>query len=265
MASFVSRKLSAESVYTEKLRRRGIQAHHGEDLNILRAIAVKDVLRHDEASISQNAPFDALVRLALQLPRNVIFTLDSASRLKGAILLQDLKYALSHPDELKHAYHITDFELPLTPILATQSLDAVVDCFAETGLDRLPVVDGEGRLVGSVVMSDIMRQYNQEVANRNVAIELGARITAHDAPQALHVGDNTVITEIAVPAWMVGRNLSTLQLRSRYHISVFIVKERNDRGESRFVTPTARYVFRAGDSILVSGTDKDIKALRDHL
>jgi len=35
MATFVSRKLGPESIYTEKLRRRGIRAHHGEDLNRL--------------------------------------------------------------------------------------------------------------------------------------------------------------------------------------------------------------------------------------
>lgn len=199
MASFVSRKLSAESIYTEKLRRRGINAHHGEDLNILRAIAVKDVLRHDEASISETAPFDALVRVALDTHRNVIFTLDNHSRLTGAISLQDLKGVLSRPDELGHPYHIADFGQPVTPVLVTQSLDAVVDRFGQTGLDRLPVVDAEGRLVGSVIMSDIMRQYNQEVANRNIAIELGARITAHDKSHTLHFGDNSMIAEIDVP------------------------------------------------------------------
>ncbi|MBN2316945.1 MAG: chloride channel protein, partial [Sedimentisphaerales bacterium] len=87
MATFVSRKLSPESIYTEKLRRRGIRAHHGEDLNILRAIAVKDALRHDEASIRETAPFDTLVRLALETRRNVIFTLDEDNQFTGAISL----------------------------------------------------------------------------------------------------------------------------------------------------------------------------------
>jgi CIC family chloride channel protein len=166
MATFISRKLSPESIYTEKLRRRGIQAHHGEDLNILRAIPVTVVLRHDEASIHENTKFDTLVRLALETHRNVIFTLDDRGLLTGAISLQDLKYVLSHPKELMHIHHIIDFREELTPVLVTQSLDTVVDRFAETGFDRLPVVDAQGRLVGSVIMGDIMRQYNQEVANR---------------------------------------------------------------------------------------------------
>jgi len=261
MASFVSRKLNAESIYTEKLRRRGIQAHHGEDLNILRAIAVEDVLRHDEASIPETAPFDKLVNLALRTGRNVFFTLDNQNHLTGAISLQDLKHVLSDPHELRHAYHITDFKNPLTPVAITQSLDAVVDRFAETGLDRLPVVDGEGRLVGSVIMSDIMRQYNREVANRSIAIELGARITAHDKSHTLQIGDGTVVTEIEVPHWMIGKKLSDLQLRNRYHVSVFIVKEQRDGHEPQYVTPNAAYTFHEGDTFLLGGADKDIKAL----
>ena len=265
MASFISRKLSAESIYTEKLRRRGIQAHHGEDLNILRAIAIKEVLRHDEASILESASFEALVRLALNTRRNVIFTLDEQGRLTGAISLQDLKHVLSHPEELGHPYHITDFSQTLTPVQVTQSLDSVVDRFAETGLDRLPVVDADGGLVGSVIMSDIMRQYNQEVANRNIAIELGARITAHDKSHTLHIGDDMVVTEIEVPAWMIGKTLGELQLRSRYGVSIFVVREQYEDKEPRFVPPSAAYPFRAGDTLLVSGADKDIKALVEHL
>jgi len=179
--------------------------------------------------------------------------------------LQDLKHVLSRPDELGHPYHITDFAQPVTPVVVTQSLDAVVDRFGQTGLDRLAVVGAEGRLAGSVIMSDIMRQDNQEVANRNIAIELGARITAHDKSHPLHIGDNTVIAEIDVPRWMAGHKLSELQLRSRYHVSVFIVKERDEQKEPRFVTPNAAYAFRAGDTLLLSGADKDIQALLDNV
>ncbi len=265
MATYVSRRLGRESIYTEKLRRRGIQAHHGEDLNILRAIAVKDVLRHDEASISETAPFESLVRLALKTARNVIFTLDTQGRLTGVISLQDLKHVLSDPNELRHAYHIEDFRAAVTPVLVTQSLDAVVGGFAETGLDRLPVADVEGRLVGSVIMSDIMRQYNREVASRNLAIELGARIAAHDKTSVLPIGGDSVVAEIEVPAWMVAKKLGELQLRSRYHVSVFIVKEYDEGREPRFVTPSADYTFRKGDTFLASGTEKDIKALQKNL
>ncbi|MBN2312638.1 MAG: CBS domain-containing protein, partial [Sedimentisphaerales bacterium] len=205
-----------------------------------------------------------LVRLALETRRNVIFTLDEDNQFTGAISLQDLKYVLSHPRELMNVHHIMDFKEDLSPVLVTQSLDAVVDRFAETGFDRLPVVDAQNRLVGSVLMSDIMRQYNHEVANRNITIELGARITAHDQPQTLHIGADTVVTEIEAPRWMTGKKLSDLMLRTRYHVSVFIVKERHEPDEPRFITPDAAYIFREGDTLLVSGAEKDIEAMKNN-
>ena len=265
IATFISRKLSPESIYTEKLRRRGIMTHHGEDLNILRAISVKDVLRHDEASIFENAEFDELVRLALETHRNVIFTLDENDRFTGAIHLQDLKYVLSHPKELTHIHHITDFRQDITPILINQSLDTVVDRFAETGFDRLPVVDSQKQLVGSVIMSDIIRQYNQEVANRNITIELGTRIAAHDKSHILHIGGDSVIAEIDVPQWMLGKELGELQLRSRYHVSVFLVKSILKNGEQKLITPSPGYTFLKGDILLVSGPEKNLKALTQNL
>lgn len=264
MATFVARKLSAESIYTEKLRRVGIRAHHGEDLNILRAIAVEDVLRHDEASISETTSLDALIRLSLQVRGNTIFTVDDQDRLTGVVCVQDLKYVLGDPEELRYAYDIMDFKQPVVPVRRTQFLDAVVDRFAETELDCLPVVDDAGRLVGSVVLTDVMRRYNQEVAGRGIALELGARIAAHDTSQTLHLGGDAIVTEIEVPRWMAGRRLGELQLWSRYRVAIFLVREHRDGCPNRFVTPNGEYRLRAGDTILVSGAHADVKSLQNN-
>ncbi len=264
MATFVSRKLSAESIYTEKLRRVGIQAHHGEDLNILRAIVVEDVLRHDEASISETASLDALIRLSLEVRGNAIFTVDDQGRLTGVVCVQDLKYVLGDPEELRYAYDIMDFKQPVVPVRRTQFLDAVVDRFAETELDCLPVVDDADHLVGSVVLTDVMRRYNQEVASRGIALELGARIAAHDTSQTLHLGGDAIVTEIDVPRWMAGRRLGELQLWSRYRVAIFLVCEHRDGRPNRFVTPNGEYRLRAGDTILVSGAHADVKSLSEN-
>ncbi|MBN2588414.1 MAG: chloride channel protein [Sedimentisphaerales bacterium] len=262
IATFITRKLSAESIYTEQLRRKGIMSHHGEDLNIVRMISVKNVLRNDEVTISENAKFDELVRLALDTHRNNIFVIDNNGKYNGAIQLLDLKYVLSNPKELSHIHHIVDFINELPPVSIEESLDTVIDRFAGTGFDRLPVVDSQQILVGSVIMSDIIRRYNQEVANRNITIELGARIPAHDKSNMLHIGGNSVIAEIEVPGWMVGKALEELRLRTLYNISVFLVKGKQGQGESKFITPNATYVFRDGDTILIGGTEKDIETLR---
>ncbi|UCG46410.1 MAG: chloride channel protein [Phycisphaerales bacterium] len=156
---------------------------------------------------------------------------------------------------------VTDFKQEIQLVAYNRALDTVVDRFAQTGIDRLPVTDDRGRLAGSIVMSDIMRQYSQEVVNRNISIELGARIAAQDPSHTLNIGEHTSIAEIDVPHWMVGKTVGDIQLRSNYGISVFLAKEIQDDGEPRFVTPGPSYEFRAGDTILVSGKPEDINNL----
>ena len=263
MATFVSRKLNPESIYTEDLVRRGIDVHGGEDLNVLRAIGVEDVIRHDEAHIADDASFESLVELALSKHRNTIFTVDRTGHYRGVVAMQDLKYALNNMSELEPLHIIADFERQISPVRQDQSLDLVIDRFAETGFDRLPVVDPGGLLIGSVIMGDIIRCYNREVTNRNLAMELGARIQAHDETHMVPIGGDTVIAEIDVPGWMVGRSLGDLKLRTHHRVSVFVVKERQEEGEPNIVTPGVGYVFRQGDTVLLGGKKRDIEAISD--
>ena len=72
-----------------------------------------------------------------------------------------------------------------------------------------------------------------------------------------------IVAEIEVPVWMVGKHLEELELRSRYNVSVFIVKELHEHGEPRLITPNAGYVFRAGDILLVGGINRDIEAIKE--
>lgn len=262
VASLVSRKLSPESIYTERLRRMGIHSHHGQDVNILRAIPVARAVRHGEAAIADTASFASLIGLALDTRRNVIFTTDDQARFTGVIVLQDLKYILNHPEELMHAYDMVDFRQEIPPIPITQSLDTVVNRFAETGLDCLPVVDAQGKLAGSITMEDIVCHYNRELADRSIAVELGAHIAAHDRCCLLPIGTDTAVAEIDVPRWMVGKKLAELELRLRYNVSVFIVRE-TANPESHFFTPGADYIFRPGDTLLVAGANKAIRSLQN--
>ena len=261
MATFVSRKLNPESIYTEDLARRGIDVHGGEDLNVLRAIGVEDVIRHDEAHIADDASFESLVELALSKHRNTIFTVDQAGHYRGVVAMQDLKYALNNMSDLEPLHIIADFERQISPVPQAQSLDLVIDRFAETGFDRLPVVDPEGMLIGSVIMGDIIRSYNREVTNRNLAMELGARIQAHDETHMIPIGGDSVIAEIDVPGWMAGRSLGDLKLRTNNRVSVFVVKERREGAEPNIVTPGIGYVFRQGDTVLLGGKKRDIDAV----
>ncbi|MFC1764870.1 cation:proton antiporter regulatory subunit [Planctomycetota bacterium] len=64
---------------------------------------------------------------------------------------------------------------------------------------------------------------------------------------------------------MVGKTLEELSLRHRFQVSVFVVKEKDERGDVRFVTPSAAYVFRHGDTVLLGGKQENIETLEKEL
>ncbi len=259
IATLVSRKFSHDSIYTRKLSRKGIQVHMGEDLNILRALKVSDIIRHDESTVSSTASMEELLNLALNKHRNIIFVVDSDGRFQGMITLQELKQVMMHPEKHKHAT-VSDLVEQYDSIYVDQTLDTVINVFGDTGYERLPVIDRTGKLVGSAILSDLIRQYNMEVANRNVAIELGAVVHTKEQSGMLHLGGDTIVTEFPVPEWVVGKSIGDIGLRKNYHISVFLVKENTGEQEPRIVTPGSSYIFRGGDTMLAGGKQEYINS-----
>ncbi len=261
IASFVSRKFSRESIYTRKLARKGIYVHMGEDLNILRAIGVKDIVHHDESVIKENSSMEELMNLALNKHRNVIFVVDNQGKYQGVITLQNLKHELSNPEKLMKDKTIQDF-MDFSPSLTeNQMLDTAITLFGETGFDRLPVLDDKGILKGSVLIGDLIQQYNMEVANRNIAIELGAMVHTKEQIRNIHLSGNTIVTEIPVPSKFAGKTIGEIGLRKNYKVSVFLVKENMSSKESKIITPGNSYIFREGDTMLVGGSKKNINAI----
>ncbi|MFC1606815.1 chloride channel protein [Candidatus Latescibacterota bacterium] len=262
IASAVSRKFSHESIYTTKLLRRGMRVHMGEDLNILRSVGVKDILRHDEAVISIMASIEELMDIVLKKHRNVVFVVDEEEKYQGLISLQDIKHALHKPKQFMDESTINDL-IEFSPSLSMKNtLDQALTVFGDTGFDRLPVVNKKGVLKGSVIIGDVIRQYNMEVTNRNIAVELGAVINSNEQTDRLQLGGTTIVMEIPVPQFLAGKSIGEIGLRKKFGVSIFLIKEMTDKNEAKVVTPGSSYVLRNGDILLVSGEEKDIERLQ---
>ena len=147
---------------------------------------------------------------------------------------QDLKHALYYPEKMAEEKSIQDFVEVSLSVSEDQMLDTVMTLFCETGFNRLHVIDTDEMLKGSVIISDLIRQYNIEVENRNIAVELGAVVYAKDHTGIFHLGGNTIIIEIPVPLWAAGKTIGELELQRKYKVLVFLVKENGKGKEPRW-------------------------------
>jgi trk system potassium uptake protein TrkA len=69
-----------------------------------------------------------------------------------------------------------------------------------------------------------------------------------------------MISEIAPPSGFLGKSIGELQLRGRYNIEVIAVRDvLTDRIS---MVPTAGYVLKDGEALVVVGRDRDIQKIK---
>lgn len=172
MASVVTGQLLAhrlhiESIYTERLARKGIQLRYGRNMNILELVTVGEAMTPDFTTVPHTLTLRQLEELFDHTHHHGFPVLDDHGRLFGMVTLTDMHRA-------------NDAKLPLdTPVehIATrtlivaypdQRLATVLHQFAMADVGRLPVVNpsDEGELIGVVRRSDIVKAYRKGAMQR---------------------------------------------------------------------------------------------------
>jgi CIC family chloride channel protein len=158
VSAAVSRLIEPDSVYTAALRRRNVRLPEHARPDWLRQTTVSALLDPLAETVPAGMPFDQVVlRLIAQKPGSDLYVVGPDGRYLGAIVLEALKGNLPDWSDLPMvvAADILDAELaPVSPDLALSSLRKR---FADTHLERLPVVDPATRkLLGTVAKRQLL-------------------------------------------------------------------------------------------------------------
>lgn len=158
LSAAVSRWLEPESLYTSVLNRRNVRMPATVP-QWLREEGTRSLLKPVLQRLPPSAPFQEVVVLLLeQPPGSDLYVTDEHGRLLGTIVLDALKGHL--PDhtllDATVAADVMDTGVPvITPNL---SLAEVARRFGKTALERLPVVDRDRRLLGTVSKTDVLQR-----------------------------------------------------------------------------------------------------------
>lgn len=94
-------------------------------------------------------------------------------------------------------------------------------------------------------------------AEREIAERLAIKFGADNIFDYIELTPEVGIYEIALPAEWHGKSILDLSIRTKYHVSVMATKK-----DGRiFPLPHPTHVFEEGESVMVMGSMKDIKAL----
>jgi CIC family chloride channel protein len=153
IADLVARALSEHDIMTEKLARRGLTVPRGYEPDHLQTIRVGEAMTTPVDTI----PVDATVRQAREqflLNGHGAFPItDEDGRCIGVVSRTDLLEATVPPDDPLTEVASLD---PVT-IERDSSLLAAMQLIIDEDVDHLPVVDGDGRLLGICTRTDILR------------------------------------------------------------------------------------------------------------
>jgi CIC family chloride channel protein len=151
IAYYTARGISGDSLYSEALRRKAAATAPAPSEAL-----VADLMRADPPVVAPGDRFAELARLFLRHRVNNLYVTEADGRFLGAVSLPDIKPYLHEPDlaGLVLARDILREDFPrLAP---DQTFTDALAGFLGINAERLPVVDAQGILRGSLAKSDLL-------------------------------------------------------------------------------------------------------------
>jgi H+/Cl- antiporter ClcA/CBS domain-containing protein len=153
VANLVAAALMRESLMTEKLARRGLRVQTEYEVDLLRTTLVRDVMTTSVETLPAGTSSGEARRRLAAGPHSAYPLVDATGRCVGIVARGDLLRRPVEDDE---------------PVLAVASGDVVtvgpdetvfraLHRLLEEGVEHLPVVDEEARLVGICTRTDVLR------------------------------------------------------------------------------------------------------------
>lgn len=161
IASLVSGLYSPETIYTLKLRRRGIDLKQGKDVNILRKIRVAEAMERDVETVREDMTLGEVI-VSMQRTNHTGYpVLDLTGHLVGMITLEDIRHTDLEGRLKRRVREVMTRNLAVSH--PAESIEEASRRMAFRDIGRLPVVDGDRpeKLVGIITRSDVIKAYNR--------------------------------------------------------------------------------------------------------
>jgi len=261
VSSVVAKRLYPYSSYTEPLARRGVELSWRMEEAALAGLKVEDLLREDHETLRPDEAYPKIVDTFLASHRQRLYVVDRGDKLVGSVSIHDIKHALREAADLGHVVAV-DLMVPVPITLQIgERLHRAAELFARSDFERLPVLDGDGRLRGVLAKRDLLAVYAQEVLGRPAVL---STFVHSDQPgskgQAVELPPDFALRSVEAPPAMVGRTLVECDLPRRIGVRVIEIK-RDGRDGTEWIVPDATSDVLAGDLLVVLGPTPAVERL----
>jgi len=172
VSTLVARRLHPESIYTEPLRRKGLELNReSPHPGAATEVVVADLMRQPVPPLAESATFHEVADRFLTSPNNFIPVVDSQRRLVGVVALHDLKEYLNSHLELSSVIASDVMRPPPACLTPGQTLSEALPVLLASELRNVPVVDSAAQfhLIGAVNRAEALGLLAQAIQFRSAA------------------------------------------------------------------------------------------------
>lgn len=157
VATGLSRMLSADSIYSLKLRRRGIDIERPAQASRVAGIEIGQAMRQPPPGVAPDAGVAEVAARLAATGQVALPVLDDAGGLRGVLTARDLERGADDARGLDAA----DLAQAVPDLHPDDELSLAVDWLSEGDREAVPVIDEEsGALVGWIDHRDVVRAYS---------------------------------------------------------------------------------------------------------
>lgn len=247
IALAVARAIEAESIDTYALAREGKTLQVNRERIVLAQIPVAPVMASEPAVLRERDLLSEVLRVGGETSQSILPVLGDADILTGVIVTRDLLALLAGRDQLSHVVNAYDLCVRDFPsVTSDSSLDDALQRIEQEGVEELPVVDGEGRLLGIVSRHAIAQALNR------TAISLSSLASREPSIQW---STGYRLARMTVSQGGQGKTLRSIDPRARFGVSVLGVR---DAGGG-FVPIEPDRQLQTGDLIVAAGRPASLR------
>jgi len=252
--------LSRDSIYTLKLIRRGSRVGGGVEAEIMTTAQVHHLVQPTGETLHPDTPLTELVELVVEHHHPHIYVVDDDGLLQGVVNVDDVATILRDADTLQPLLLAADVMRHCSGhVRQEDTLDRCLTLFSRRQMEELPVVD-HGRLVGVLARADVIRHYNREILRRDAVLKFVEQ-AEREGPdgERLQLPTGDVKDELAVKGQLVGRTLRELNLRARFGVTIYAMRD----AEGDASSPQPDRPLTAGETLVLYGPPEGVSSVRD--
>ncbi len=161
VSTIVSQLLYKESIYTKKMRRKGVEPPGQESFDALESVIVGDVMSKDFQSVPDTKPIQELENAFKAAGQRGLLVIDDNGELEGVVTVSDVENALRNDSEAVTAGDIASRSL--VTAYPDQTLRSALIQIGADEVGRIPVVRRESprEIAGVLRRHDIISAYTE--------------------------------------------------------------------------------------------------------